>query len=88
MHLLETERNKILLMEEARWWQQRRATWIKCGDLNTKKFHRFTSSKQNKKHIWEILDDSGNLHSGKQALKTVATTHFKYVYEASTQNNP
>jgi hypothetical protein len=79
---LETERNLLLLKEEALWRQQCRANWIKCGDLNTKYFHHFASSCRNKKHIWEIVDEAGTHHRGQQALKTAATSYFKSFYEA------
>jgi hypothetical protein len=37
----ESERNKILLADEALWRQRCRAKWIQCGDLNNKYFHRY-----------------------------------------------
>jgi hypothetical protein len=37
LKVLETERNQILLVEEALWRQRSRALWIKCGDQKHKK---------------------------------------------------
>jgi hypothetical protein len=62
--------NKLLLDEEERWRQKRRATWIKSGDNNTKFFHRFASYRRNKKYLWEITDDDGRLHTGQEDIKT------------------
>jgi hypothetical protein len=87
LKLLETERNQILLAEETLWRQRSRATWIKCGDQNSKFFHRFASSSRNKKHIWEIKDETGFIHTGQKALKSTATKHFKYFYGAIEHTN-
>jgi hypothetical protein len=45
---------------------------MKCGDLNTKFFHNFSSANRNKKHIWEITDEFGQSHRGQAALKKEA----------------
>lgn len=84
---LESGRNKLLLVEEARWRQHNRATWIKGGDLNMKFFHQYASSRQNKKHIWDIQDDSGATHRGQPALKTTATTYYKFFYTTPTHSH-
>jgi hypothetical protein len=51
LHTLEAERNDILKTEEESWRQKSRATWLKCGDHNTKYFHKFSSARRNQKHI-------------------------------------
>jgi hypothetical protein len=63
VRILEDDRKKKLLEEEERWRQKSRAIWITSGDKNTKFFHRFASFRRNKKHIWEIEDESGRTHS-------------------------
>jgi hypothetical protein len=78
---LESERNKFLLEEEERWRQKSRAIWIKSGDKNTKFFHRFASYRRNKKHIWEIKDEAGLVHSGQEALKDEAISFFNSFYQ-------
>jgi hypothetical protein len=81
---LESERNKILLAEESLWRQRSRATWVKSGDLNTKFFHSFASSSRNKKHIWDITDESGNKHNTQQDIKATTTNYFTNFYKART----
>jgi hypothetical protein len=54
----------------------------KSRDQNSKFFHHFASSSRNKKHIWEIKDETGFIISGQEALKSAATKHFKYFYGA------
>jgi hypothetical protein len=74
---LETERNQLLLIDEEHWRKKSRAIWLKCGDRNTKYFHKFASAKRNQKHIWEIWDDLGQEHRGQEALKAEANRYFK-----------
>jgi hypothetical protein len=74
-------RNKFLLSEEELWRQRSRAIWIKSGDQNTKYFHHFASSRRNRKHIWEILDENGQTHFRQDAIKKEATRHFKSFFE-------
>jgi hypothetical protein len=83
LKLLEAERDKILLAEEDLWRQRSRAIWIKSGDKNTKFFHNFASFRRNKNHIWEIRDESGEVHSGQGAIKKEVVKYFNFFYEES-----
>jgi hypothetical protein len=66
---LEEEKNKQLLVEEELWRHQSRAIWIKSGDQNTNFFHQFANFRRNLEHIWEVLDENGQVHFGQEALK-------------------
>jgi hypothetical protein len=81
--LLEAERDKILQAEEEKWRLRSRAIWLKSGDKNTKFFHSYASFRRNKNHIWEIRDESGDLHSGQVAIKKEVVNYFKFFYEES-----
>jgi hypothetical protein len=74
---LEKERSNLLLAEEELWRQRSRATWIKSGDQNTNFFHHFASFRRNKKHIWEVQDESGQVHSGNEVILDEALRYFK-----------
>jgi hypothetical protein len=41
-------------------------------------FHHFASSRRNSKHIWEVLDENGQVHFGQEALKKEATRHYNF----------
>jgi hypothetical protein len=77
---LETERNKLLLIEEAHWRQKSRAIWITCGDRNTKYFHQFSSHMRNHKHIWELQTDTIDKITGQDKLIPTAFKYFKNSY--------
>jgi hypothetical protein len=83
---LENERNKLLLAEEEHWCLKSRATWIKSGDKNTKYFHQFASYRRNKKHLWEVKDESGLAHYGQDAIKIEAQRYFSTFYQESRIN--
>jgi hypothetical protein len=83
---LEDDRKKKLLEEVERWRQKSRAIWITSGDKNTKFFHWFTSFQRNKKHIWEIDDESGKAHSHLEDINNVAINHYKSYYQAFESN--
>jgi hypothetical protein len=61
---LEQERNNILHANEEKWRQRSRAIWVQSGDQNTKLFHHFSNHRRNRKHIWEISDEFGQVHTG------------------------
>jgi hypothetical protein len=77
---LETERNNLLLIEEAHWRQKSRAIWITCGDRNTKYFHQFASHRRNHKHIWELQSDMTDTITGQDKLLDAAFNYFKNAY--------
>ena len=77
---IETEQNKLLLIEEAHWRQKRRAIWITCGDRNTKYFHQFSSHRRNHKHIWEIQKNMIDKITGQDKLIPTAFKYFKSAY--------
>jgi hypothetical protein len=83
---LEAERNKLLLAEEERWRLKSRATWIQCGDKNTKYFHRFSSYRRNKKHLWEVKDESDQVHYGQEAIKDEVLRFFSSFYQDTGKN--
>jgi hypothetical protein len=87
LSLLEVERNKFLLAEEESWRQKSRAIWIKSGDNNTKFFHRFASYRRNKKHLWDITDDDGRVHSGQDAIKNEVVSYFHSFFQDTGQPN-
>ena len=54
--------------------------WLKSGDKNTKFFHNFASYRRNKKQIWEICDEEGQLHTGVEAIQSEAVNFFNSFY--------
>jgi len=56
IQFLEKRRTQILLINEMTWKIKSCVTWLKEGDQNTEKFHRFSNHHRQKNSIWEIFD--------------------------------
>jgi hypothetical protein len=63
---LEADRNRLLMEEEERWCLKSRATWIQCGDKNSKFFHNFASYRRNKKHLGKLRMISTRLYRARR----------------------
>jgi len=74
-----------LKAEEELWRQRSRAIWIHGGDQNTKFFDQFSSYRRNRKHVWEIKDDTGKTHSGQVELKAKDVNYFKNLLKSQDQ---
>jgi hypothetical protein len=84
---LEVERNRLLLKDKITWRQRCRANWLKSGDLNTKKIHKYASACRRKNNIWEITSEDGTIHKGQHALKDATIKHFQPFFEHNTSAN-
>jgi hypothetical protein len=84
---LEWNRFQILRWEEETWRIRSRAQWIKCGDNNTKYFHKMAKFNRNRKHVWEITNSSGVHLTDQGEIKKEAVNHFKLFFEAKSEHN-
>jgi hypothetical protein len=78
-------RNNLLKEKEEIWRQRSRAIWIKSGDQNTKFFHNFANFRRNRKFIWEITDEMGQLQMGQKNIMDAAKTYFKNFFNESNE---
>jgi hypothetical protein len=78
---LEAVRNKILMEKEEYWRQRSRAIWLQSGDNNTNFFHNFANYRRKSKHLWDILDESGDVVLGQENIKKEAVKYFKEMYK-------
>ena len=53
---LEKRRNSILMDKEESWRLKSRATWLACGDDNTKFFHAYARGRKATNTIWSLRD--------------------------------
>jgi hypothetical protein len=79
---LEADRDALLRTEEFAWRLRSRATWLKCGDSNTKYFHRVASHNRHKKLIWSI-EKGGSEIRGQVDIKKEAVSHFSQQFKAT-----
>eukprot|EP00253_Pinus_taeda_P022511 PITA_22511 len=78
---LQKKKLKILEQEEAFWRLKSRAIWLKEGNKNTKFFHRFASSRCEKKSIWKISDGKGGFLYSQQDISNEAVRYFENQYK-------
>jgi hypothetical protein len=83
---LETNRANILFAEEFAWRLRSRETWLRCGDSNSKYFHKVASHNRQKKMIWSI-NNGGTEIRGQEALKEEAVSYFTNQYRSTGTHN-
>jgi hypothetical protein len=54
-----------------------RAIWIQSGDQNIKFFHNYANHSRIRKHVWEITDENGYIHTGQGDIKEKIVHYFK-----------
>jgi hypothetical protein len=83
---LESNRANILIAEEFAWRLRSRETWLRCGDSNSKYFHKVASHNKQKKMIWSI-NKGGTEIRGQEALKKEAVSYFTNQYRSTDLDN-
>ncbi|XP_074265047.1 uncharacterized protein LOC141587463 [Silene latifolia] len=69
--------------EEQYWRQRSRALWLKDGDRNTKFFHLRAGERKRKNHIHKLIDDTGVVREGNEAIACVANDYFRSLFSTS-----
>jgi hypothetical protein len=83
---LEKEIKIILQANEEKWRQRSRAIWVKSGDQNTNFFHHFANHRCNRKHIWEIFDDTQQRLTGQKTIKEEVLHYYKNFFKARSSS--
>ena len=64
--------------KEETWILKNRATWLECGDENTKFFHAFARGRKAQNIIWSLLDEHGDTHTTFEGMSRTRVEHFKH----------
>ena len=59
---LEGRRVTLLLEREETWRLKSRATWLDCGDDNTKFFHAYARGRKATNTVWSLEDEHDIVH--------------------------
>ena len=78
---LEGKRNTLLLEKEETWRLKGRATWLECGDENTKFCHAYARGRKATNTIWSLLDEHGDTHTTFDGMDRNGVDHFKKLFE-------
>ena len=74
-----------MLEKEETWRLKSRATWLECGDNNTKFLHAYARGRKASNTIWSLLDDHGSLHDTFEGMASTGVEHFKSLFKALAQ---
>lgn len=77
-----TKSRNILKEREETWRLRSKAIWLKEGDDNSKFFHKFANGRKAINTIWKLTNEQGIGLDTFSQLATLATSHFKQVYQA------
>ncbi|KAL5560010.1 hypothetical protein UlMin_036221 [Ulmus minor] len=74
-----------LRYKEERYWKQRsKDTWLKCGDRNSKFFHKKASARQAKNSISGLLDSNEKWCDTEQGMAQIIESHFETLFSSSS----
>jgi hypothetical protein len=73
---------ELLKQEEETWRQKSRATWLACGDRNTKFFHSYVNYRRHINSIWDIRKEDGSLVTSQKELEKEVVVYFRNIFKA------
>ncbi|XP_061367963.1 uncharacterized protein LOC133310979 [Gastrolobium bilobum] len=85
---LQEELNRVLLQEEAIWFQKARCNWIKDGDRNTKFYHTTTIIRRARNKILELKNDEGHFVREEENLKKLILGFFNNLFAKENVQRP
>jgi hypothetical protein len=73
-----------LIQNEEQYWRQRsRVSWMRCGDKNTKLFHRKASARRKRNAIRGLEDDHGDWQSGDTEIGRIVSGYFGDIFSSA-----
>ncbi|KAL5565698.1 hypothetical protein UlMin_028862 [Ulmus minor] len=70
--------------KEERYWRQRsKDSWLKCGDRNSKFFHRKASARKIKNSITGLVDINGNWCEEDEGIANIIENYFDSLFSSS-----
>ncbi|KAL5551374.1 hypothetical protein UlMin_001550 [Ulmus minor] len=77
-----------LRYKEERYWRQRsKDSWLKCGDINSKFFHRKASARNSKNSISGLVDINGNWCEEDEGLARIIENYFESLFSSSSPSS-
>ena len=80
-------RNSLLLEREDTWRLKSRATWLECGDDNTKFFHAYARGRKVVDTVRRLIDDQGVSHDTFEGMDNTRVEQFKSLYKEPAQES-
>ncbi|KAL5581072.1 hypothetical protein UlMin_013514 [Ulmus minor] len=75
----------VLRYKEERYWQQRsKDTWLKCGDRNSKFFHRKASALHAKNRMEGLFDSNEQWCTDEEGMTQIVDNYFQTLFASSS----
>ncbi|KAL5570907.1 hypothetical protein UlMin_020504 [Ulmus minor] len=71
-------------LEERYWQQQSKDTWLKCGDRNSKYFHRKASARHAKNRMEGLFDNNEQWCTDEEGMARIAVNYFQTLFASSS----
>ena len=84
---LEGRRGILLLEREDTWRLKSRATWLECGDDNTKFFRAYARGRKVVDTVRRLIDDQGVSHDTFEGMDNTRVEQFKSLYKEPAQES-
>ncbi|KAL5543298.1 hypothetical protein UlMin_011008 [Ulmus minor] len=75
--------NALRYKEERYWRQRSKDSWLKCGDRNSKFFHRKASARKIKNSITGLVDINGNWCEEDEGIANIIENYFDSLFSSS-----
>ncbi|KAK4274538.1 hypothetical protein QN277_017742 [Acacia crassicarpa] len=84
---LQESLERILKLEEIKWFQKSRNEWIIKGDRNTRFYHLKSKARRRRNRISMLKNDEGSWIDNEEELKRLVTNYFRNIYCANEQGS-
>ncbi|KAL5559955.1 hypothetical protein UlMin_036166 [Ulmus minor] len=84
---LEKALDALRYKEEGYWRQRSKDSWLKCGDRNSKFFHRKASARKSKNSITGLVDSNGIWCVEEEGIAQIIENYFNTLFSSSSPSS-
>lgn len=73
----------LLEQQEVYWKQRSKQFWLREGDQNIKKFHKFASGRRKQNQVTKLKDSNGEWKEDREGVRQIITEYFSKLFQSS-----